>query len=215
MKRVLPTILALSALLVPGTHLVAQDLMLGFRAGASIANVNSDQVDFVGSSSRNGFVGGAFLNIGLGGNLSLQPELLYAQKGFSIDELGATATAKLDYVEIPVLLKLNLLGDDQQVRPVLFAGGFVAFEASCSASAEAAGVEVSEDCDDVLSERETTDYGAVFGAGLDIEVSEGLYVVLDGRYNLGLSDLDPDIDVASVKSQSWSFTGGLAIPLGG
>lgn len=214
MKRLSLATVGLGMLFFAGTPLWAQNLMLGFRAGASIANVNSDQVDFLDSSSRNGFTGGVFLNIGLGGNLSLQPEVLYSQKGFSVDEAGATGTAKLDYIDIPVLLKLSLTGDGQKVRPALFAGGFVSFESSCSLEVEAIGVGVGTDCDQDL-ERESTDAGVVFGGGVDIEVSDGLYVVLDGRYNLGLIDLDPDLDLASVKSQTWSFTGGLAIPLGG
>jgi len=65
--------MALGVLLFSGANLFAQDAMLGFRAGASIANVNSKQADFIGSSSRSGFTAGAFLNIGLGGNLSFQP----------------------------------------------------------------------------------------------------------------------------------------------
>jgi len=114
-----------------------------------------------------------------------------------------------------MLLKLSLTGDEQKVRPAVFAGGFVSFETSCSIRVEAIGIGTGTDCDDSL-ERKSTDAGVVLGGGIDIEVSDALFVVFDGRYNLGLIDLaDSDPDIASVKSQVWSFTGGLAIPLGG
>lgn len=188
---------------------------IGFRVGVSSSNVSTDQVDLVDTDSRTGFVAGGFLNVGLGDVLSIQPEILYSQKGFGVSEAGASATAELDYIEFPLLLKASFGSDGQKVRPALFVGGFAAFEASCGVSGEVAGIGGSTDCDVVLDERETTDAGLVFGGGIDVVISEGLFLVVDGRYNLGLLNLDGEVDVASVKSRGFSASAGLGIPLGG
>ena len=52
----------------------------GVEAGFNLANLNGPNVGDV-FGSRLGFVGGAFLGLPLSPSLSLQPELLYSQKG--------------------------------------------------------------------------------------------------------------------------------------
>ncbi len=196
-------------------ELGAQDLTIGLKGGLNVANVSADQIELVDTDSRTAFVGGGFLTIGLGERFAIQPEVLYAQKGFSVGALGTRASVDLDYFDIPVLLKVNLVQPTQQVRPVVFAGPFIAFETSCSVSGEVGGIGGSTDCDVALGARETTDAGIAFGAGVDIAATQGLLILLDARYNLGLVNLDSEAGSDSVKSRVWSFMAGFGIPLGG
>lgn len=217
MKRT--TLFAMAALFAAASTapLAAQGVSVGVKAGVSSSNVSTDQPGFEDTSSRTGIVGGAFLSFGLGSALDVQVEGLYSQEGFGADIGGGSATAKVNYISIPVFLKLNLGADDAQVRPNVFGGGFFAFEASCSLSAEAGGVSASGDCDDEgLDERETTNYGILFGAGVGIALSDNLNLVFDGRYNLGLANLDSSVEGEDdpVRSRGFAFMGGIEIPLG-
>ncbi len=175
--------------------------------------MSSDQIEFDVTNSSTGFVGGGFLAIGLGDNFALQPELLYAQKGFGVDFMGASLDADLSYIEIPLLLKFRIGSADQKVRPALFVGGFYAFETGCSVSAGIGELDADLSCDTELDERSSTDAGILFGGGLDI-AADRLFVVLDARYGLGLTNIDDDGGSDSVKSRTWSVSGGLGIPIG-
>lgn len=79
---------------------------LGMEAGANFADLTGNNVDsFV--DSRLGLVGGGFLRLPLTQALALQPEILYEQKGADTSS-GGEAGYRLDYVEVPVLLEVNL-----------------------------------------------------------------------------------------------------------
>jgi len=82
---------------------------LGLEAGANFSSlVGSDVSSTISSSLTNklGFVGGAFLSLNFGSSFAIRPEVLYEQKGAAIS--GTSTTAELDYIEVPVLLKLSL-----------------------------------------------------------------------------------------------------------
>lgn len=68
-----------------------------------------------------GFHGGGFINVPVGGNLSLEPGLFYSTKGYelrgsysfkdiSILSANATSTLSTKYIDMPVLLKANFNG---------------------------------------------------------------------------------------------------------
>ena len=100
----------------------------------------------------------------------------------------------------------------------LYVGPQVAFETRCQVTGEDDGVSVSFDCDspelDDALQTKATDFGLVFGGGLEILYSR-LTVQLDARYNLGLTNLNDaeDASEVSVKSRGWSFMLGLGIPV--
>ena len=184
---------------------------LGVKGGINIATVDtnvSDISDLV--DSKTGFVGGGFVTLGLGSLFALQPELLYSQKGFQVDEFGETVKFNTNYIEIPVLLKAQF--KLAMLRPAVYAGPVLSFETSCSLSAS----EVSVDCDDELAgvgERKTNEWGAVFGANLDF-ILGSITLILDGRYQLGLTNLAdvPDSD-DSVKNNVWQIMAGIGFTL--
>lgn len=77
--------------------------------------------DSKGSEYKAGFAAGGFVNFGVSDNFSIQPELLYSQKGASQDGYSypsgtttkndGTAKTTLGYLDVPIMLRYNI-GED-------------------------------------------------------------------------------------------------------
>jgi hypothetical protein len=95
--------------LLAGTDEAAADpvsgVRLGVEGGINLGNFNGPYTSD-GIGSRAGFAGGGFLDMPLIPGLNIQPEILYEQKG---GKFNGTAY-QLDYVEIPILLDIALVG---------------------------------------------------------------------------------------------------------
>lgn len=189
--------LALIMLLAAGAQ--AGPATFGVKAGVAIANLTGDNTD--GLNSKTGFMFGGFAAFPIGESISLQPEVLYVEKGTKFDEDNGTGTMvevklKLNYIDIPILFKYTMAGES--ARPYLLAGPSIGFKTSAKVSAEGQ----SADFDYVKS----TDFGLVFGAGVNFQ-----RFMLEGRYGLGLSNIndfpgDPD----SIKNAAWNFLLGVS-----
>ena len=86
-----------------------QGMQLGLKAGLNLANEGgSDVEDFFGESldARTGFNGGFFFMYQFNKMFAIQPEAYYTMKGATANLGGLDFTLKLDYIEVPVLLKL-------------------------------------------------------------------------------------------------------------
>lgn len=200
--------LFLGAVSIAPASVSAQDVMLGVKGGINIADVDATDLDEeVVTDTKTGLVGGLFAQLGIGDVFAIRPEALYSQKGFSGDEDGVDLELKLDYIEIPILLAARL--SQGSVRPVVFAGPVIAFEASCKV--EDSVSEESVDCADLDPEdpleTESTDFGAAFGAGVELDAG-GFVVLFDGRYTLGLRDVEAS-EGTEAKNRAWSFMAGI------
>ncbi|GAA3979316.1 porin family protein [Hymenobacter antarcticus] len=103
----------------------AQSVRFGLRAGANYSNLAGNIKNEDAYNNKAGFLGGVMVNIPvLADNfLSVQPEILYSQKGFENKPteftglLGAKqkreGNVNFNYLDVPILLKIN-------------AGGFIA-----------------------------------------------------------------------------------------
>lgn len=85
--------------------------VFGLKAGANRSNVyNSEGMNFV-AAPKNGFAGGIFACIPIGGFIGLQPEVLLSQKGFSGSGTIETDAYHLDrtttFLDIPLQLQLK------------------------------------------------------------------------------------------------------------
>jgi hypothetical protein len=109
---------ALATTLLAGHHAQAQGLHFGIKAGANLANLSGDLTNQDQYKNRWGFQAGALLNIGIlpDNFLSIQPEVLYSQKGYKYGGgqttfLGQTyvntGSVRYDYLDVPVMVRLR------------------------------------------------------------------------------------------------------------
>lgn len=182
----------------------AQQNMFGVKGGIISSELSGDFGDV---ESRTGFGFGAFLQVMIAPNLSIQPEALYLSKGAS--ESGGDGEVKVNYLQVPVLVQYHF--PTPGVSPRLFAGPSIAFETGCDF--EDGSVSVS--CEDEMVNTKSADFGLVFGAGVDIPAG-GVVVTLDGRYDMGVTNLIEDGDEFDVdlKNRAWEFFAGVGFPFG-
>jgi hypothetical protein len=157
-----------------------------------------------GLTSQVGFSGGGFLILNLAGAFSIQPEILFTQKGAEFESGANYYEYHYSYVEVPILLKLTLANKNAAIRPSIYAGPFASFKAG-------AKLETYLDPDQEESKKEnlpsvrSIDAGFVVGAGADLRLGPGK-ILLDLRY--GLSLLNAVTTSAGVKhSVIYAFLG--------
>jgi len=194
----------------------AQGIILGGEAGLNVANVSVDvDVFSISPDSKSGFWGGFFAHFGITPIFGIRPEVLYTSKGFKISDPTGEAKLNENYFQIPVLFEAVIPIANSPVRPVVFVGPAVAFESKCSVSVSAGGVSGSVDCDDPIDgfdERVKTDFSVILGG--EVGLRTGKVIPFVGiRYDLGLTNLDGSDDPDSIKNRTWTFYGGLGVPV--
>jgi hypothetical protein len=105
----------------------AQGVRFGLRAGANYSNLAGNIKNENTYNNKVGFLGGVMLNAPLlGETLSLQPEVLYSQKGFENKPTEYTSilgtqkregNVNYNYIDVPVLLKFKALGFVAEAGP--------------------------------------------------------------------------------------------------
>ena len=160
-----------------------------------------------------GFGAGAFLNFSLSDILSVQPEVNFMQKGVTETEEGYNVNIKLDYVEIPVLLRFNIPMEGS-ISPYLMLGPSIAFKAGCTIGSGDSGTTVDVDCEEAELEVSSMDFGGVLAAGLGFDAGPG-QVFVGARYYAGFMTVDDSGQDADVKNKGFFFSGGYSFPIGG
>lgn len=129
--------------------------------------------------------------IPLGGGLfNLQPELHWMQKGYNIEDAatGDNITSTLNYLELPLLLRVNFGGS---IRVFAFAGPSVGY----LLNGELNTATESRDATDYLEE---TEFNAHIGLGVGLGTFE-----VDIRYMAGLTDISDAENLDEVKNSSF------------
>ncbi len=208
MKRLM-TVLVIAAFagLMALPQPAAAGVQFGIKLGGNMAKVTgADAQDIEGTlKSKVGFTGGIFLAFHLGRVVTIQWEALYTMKGASFEytDLEDTYTEKLygNYIEIPLLLKITI--PTPVIQPFVFAGPSVGFKLSEKIQINGEDIPLEEKL------LKNNDYGAIFGAGLNL----GRNFMLDVRYSLGLQKVIDTIEgetPVDVKNGVWSATIGIA-----
>jgi len=219
MKKISAIVVSAALPLILALPVTAQSAF-GIKGGAIFSKASVEESEGLDLSYLTAIGGGAFLRLGLGG-IALQPEALYVRKGASVsggDFDEATIDLKLDYIEVPVLLVLSF-GSGEGAAPYGFGGGAVSFELGCNFAVEGGGLSTEVSCDDntldLELERKTTDMSAVVGGGIRIPSSFGAFLI-EGRYTLGLTDLDDSGDTNSgFENRAIAAYAGLSFNIGG
>jgi hypothetical protein len=180
----------------------AQGLGYGVKGGVTLADLQEAGEEDSGSFDfRTGFVVGGFVTWPLGGRLVFQPEGLFTQKGQKVDQGGGTSTAKLDYLDVPLLVSYRLMGSPERHFAV-FGGPAVGIRVRARSSGTFGGGSTLET--DISDQVKPTDFSVVGG----LAYHRGR-LVLDGRYSWGLSDIDEESgDDFKIRNRGISFLAG-------
>jgi outer membrane protein with beta-barrel domain len=190
-----------SVFVLTSSSVFAQGFVFGAKGGVALADLHfGGEGEEVKTDLRIGLVAGGFVNRSLFGRFELQPEVLYAQKGTTIDEAGAALHIELDVLDVPVVVRYPLMGPPHR-RVIVFAGPSVGFRIRARLKTTLGGEEEEEDVKDDV---EPAEFGVVFGAGMEFG-----RVHVDGRYDWGITDVESDNSGdASVKHRVWMILAG-------
>lgn len=172
-----------------GYTAMAQSVTIGPRVGATFAKVAmSEEEDGISNDdidSNPGLQFGAVANFMINDMFSIQPELLYIQKGFKIGDDEMSLKGRANYFEVPVLAKVYF--GTEQLRGFATGGPTLGYWASGKNTVKFGGSEASEDYDFDDSDNRL-ELGASFGIGAAYKLGQG-ELNLDVRYGLGFSSL--------------------------
>jgi hypothetical protein len=161
---------------------MASRTSFGVLAGGNFANLSGSDVN--GAKNRTGFVAGVALDFNGVSGFGVEVDGLYSQEGAKIPSKGGDATLKLDYVQVPVLLKYRFQ-THTPVRPFIVLGPYAAFRAKCDV--ELGGSSTS--CADFTgSNAKSTDFGGTAGAGVGFSLGKQ-ELSISARYNMGFTKI--------------------------
>ncbi|MDO7876817.1 porin family protein [Hymenobacter sp. ASUV-10] len=180
MKKVL-----LSLGLLAGISATAQaQATFGVKAGATLTNFMGDDVSD-DSDNKVGFLVGAVANFAVNDMFSIQPEVLFSQKGAQGKESGETVKLNQNYVDVPVMVKVNT-GDN---------GSGLFFELGPQF-----GLLVSSKAEDTDTKEAFNTFDFGYAAGLGYQLESGLNFGL--RYNGGITNVYKEVDVLGTSVQA-------------
>lgn len=189
---------------------LSAQISIGPKAGINLANVGGDGTDGFDTKSIVGLQFGAAAEISVNEMIAVQPELLYFQKGTSIDfgSFGGEVDQVLNYLEIPVLLKLKF---GQEGGPKFFGtvGPSFGFGLNGKLKSDAGDEDIDFDDDEIKK----LDISASIGAGAEFAAGPG-NLFIDVRYLLGLSTTDDSEFDADIKNRGIGIGVGYLIPIG-
>ena len=199
-----------------GVKVGASRSTMMFENGGTLSD-GSDVViitDGQAERARRGFAAGLFARFPIAGRVSLQPEALYVQKGFE----ETRPTLHVEYLELPLLLRVDLAELGGSVQPFVLAGPALAVQLHRSYSGGPCvdPVPLCElDVDVLVTEYDDPrmDLGVAVGGGLAVRAGPGR-VVLEARHTRGLRDAEIE-GVRGTRSLNHAntLTLGYALPL--
>lgn len=140
------------------------------------------------TGQRHGFHVGIYGESFIRNSIAIQPELLYSQQGYEIKNGNNTFTQKLNYINLPIMLKLYPSHN-------FFVEAGPQIGLAISHKEEYKGLfSVSQEYDP-----NNFDWGANFGAGFKTNLGVSFGV----RYHLGLGDLYDD---NKAQNRVWQFS---------
>ena len=165
---------------------VAQEQHVGLKAGPVFGVLALEGEDGSDYDRRVAAAGGGFLVLPVSRNVAVQIETLYSPRGAKLydAESGLTSTLLLDYLDFPVLARI------EGPRAFHFFGGpYAAIRVGAHRQIAASGGGFTGGYrEDMGTEIERVDWGMVAGGGIHF----GRRMLLDARYAWGLRDVNTD-----------------------
>ncbi len=207
-------------------HACAQ-FSIGVRGGIHLGDFALSNVEGFGTNpeSRTGGLFGVVSEFRFSENIAIQPELNFIQKGsqqnFSLSDslfgdISVNADVILNYLELPVLFKVG--GDLGMVRVDALAGpgfGYAVNGKIKSVSTVNGETETEEEAIDFeKDEFSRTDLSIHLGGMLTLKAGERTSIFVDGRYIIGLTDLNTsNDDDDEARNRGGSFSAGVLFTL--
>lgn len=184
------------------TILLPAQTKIGLKLGMNFSNLYGSDVGE--TSSLLGVSGGAYFSYKLSDGLEIQPEVYYTRKGAK--EKGITDTETfdydfaLDYIEVPLLLKISFPIEKLLIRPIVFAGPAISFNTNAKISRVINGYTYDVSYDYIKS----TEISLILGAGISIP-SKHYDWGFDLRYVIGLTKIDDSGENLNAKNNVINF----------
>ena len=169
----------------------------GIKGGVNFTNLYVDNVD--DTNMLTGFNAGVFVELPLAQDIAIVPEINFSRKGSEVQTSVLTQTYyskfKLNYLEVPVLLKFNIVPNFN-----LHAGPYAAY------LLDAKRETVDQNGNNVLTLNYNTDdfnkldFGISAGLGFDFN-----NFGIGARYNHGLSQIDKNNNANGAKNSAWNL----------
>ena len=172
-------ILIVSAFQISFSQTTSSDssFKFGFKGGVNFSNLYTDNVD--DNNVLTGFNAGIFAKLPITESLAIQPEMLYTTKGAELKYNNAfvngTSTFRLNYIEVPVLLVINLTNNFN-----IHAGPYVAYLVDGKATNNAQGTLFDIENNLKNEDYNKFDTGVSVGVGFDTD-----QIGFGVRYNYG------------------------------
>lgn len=184
----------------------AQTVSIGPRAGLNSATTrySGEGEDSANDELKStaGLQAGVVLNVPISNRFSFQPEVLYSQKGYKFSEGGDELVVKMNYIEVPALLKFHVMPEGTGL--FLTAGPTFGYWGGGKVKYNIDGVEDEEDYE-FEDEANRGEVGISIGTGIAFPVSSGA-VNLDVRYGIGLTSLAETEDDSTMKNRVLGFS---------
>jgi hypothetical protein len=180
-------ILAVLAIIASSSPAAAQGA--GIKFGPTFATFSSDALDF---DNRTGIHAGLFVGGSRDNIVGLQTEFNWLRKN---TETEAGQQIRIDYLQVPVLLRLNAGSRS--------ASGFAVY----GIVGPAIELKIADDIEGITIDDgfEGADVSLVFGGGIEI-----VRIILEARYEKGLRRINDNFsDFTEIKKQAFTILFGL------
>lgn len=183
---------------------VFAQISFGIKGGTNIAEFSfKDNGTTINQESINGFTFGAVIEVGLGGNIFLQPEAVFIQKGSKLQVLNEENKVNVNYLDIPVLLKMKIINSNV-FNVNLLAGPSFGLGLNGEETMGGQTVDVNFGGENGLKR---LDVGINAGGGIGVNLGS-IGVFGDVRYLFGLSDISEDTN-REIKNKGLNLSVGL------
>jgi hypothetical protein len=195
----------------------------GPRVGVNIANFS----DVDDSKARTGLVAGGYLVYSFHEHFGISLDLLYSMEGAKYKStfvtpgitIRAENTTTLSYLRAPLLLNIFFGELGNPIRPKLMVGPDLGFlmsvkEESESTTEQNGQTTVTSTSSTSKDGYNTTDFGAVAGAGVNIRLADRLWLDTDIRYYIGATEVfENSTGDVKPKNQHLQLSVGIGIGL--
>ncbi|MEJ2005440.1 MAG: porin family protein [Cyclobacteriaceae bacterium] len=192
MKKV---ILCLALVIFAASGVMAQ-FRLGVKGGLNYADF---KIDNFSSNQKTGYHFGAFTTFKLG-MFAVQPEVIFSQQGTNFQFNGKELESNFNYINVPVLFKLYLIGGvNIQAGPQF---GYLTGAKSSFDPIE----QIETGKTSIREYYSESDLSLSFGVGWDLPFN----INVDFRYNRGITDISNE-NLPATRNQVYQLSLGIRL----